>query len=121
MTTTDRHAAPVNACDLTAIAPDELEGSVALAKRLLFTDALEGHELTNGYAWRLRAEQYSEACQFIDYDRRCCSMYTHSLEVTPAQGPIWLRVTTDSDELKASLLAEIAMLRSEAQLLRSTE
>lgn len=121
MTTTDRPEVPLNACDLSAITPDELEGSVALAKRLLFKDAQEGHELANGCAWQLRGDQYSEACQFIDYDRSCCSMYTHTLEVTPAHGPIWLRVTTDNEELKASLRAEIAMLRSEAELLHSTE
>jgi len=36
MTTADTQDAPVFACDLTAIAADELEGSIALAKRLLF-------------------------------------------------------------------------------------
>jgi methylaspartate ammonia-lyase len=115
MTTPDTQAAPVNACDLIAIAPDELEGSIALAKRLLFKEAQESHELPNGYAWRLSADQYSEVCQFIDYDRRCCAMYTHTLEVTPAHGPIWLRVTTDNGELKASLLAEIAALQAEVE------
>jgi hypothetical protein len=39
MTMTDTQAAPVNACDMIAIAPDELEGSIALAKHLLFKEA----------------------------------------------------------------------------------
>ena len=115
MTTTDTQAVPVNTCDLTAIAPDELEGSIALAKRLLFKEAQERHELPNGYAWRLSADHYDEVCQFIGYDRRCCAMYTHTLEVTPAHGPIWVRVTTENDDLKASLLAEIAALQAEVE------
>jgi hypothetical protein len=121
MTTADIHDAPVFACDLTAIAPDELEASIALAKRLLFTQSQESHELSNGYAWRFTAEQYREVCQFIDYDRRCCPMYTHALEVTPGHGPIWVRVTTDNDELKAALLSEIAMLQDEAERHHSAE
>lgn len=114
MSTTHTQDAPVYACNLTVIAPDELEGSIALAKRLLFNESQESHELPGGYVWRFTAHQYAELCQFIDYDRRCCPMYTHTLEVTPANGPIWLRVTTDNDELKAALLAEIATLQSEA-------
>ncbi len=116
-----QHDAPVFACDLTAIAPDEVERSLALAKRLLLKEAQKRHELPNGYAWRLSADPYSEVCQFIDYDRRCCAMYTHALEVTPANGPIWIRVTTDNDELKASLLAEIAALQAEAEGYPSVE
>jgi hypothetical protein len=121
MTTTDTQTTLVNACDLTAIAPDELAGSIALAKRLLFNESSESYELPNGYAWRFTADKYSDVCQFIDYDRRCCPMYTHALEVTPGNGPIWLRVTTDSEELKAALLAEIAMLQAEAERHHSAE
>jgi hypothetical protein len=86
------HAIPI-ACDLTALEPDLRATHMKAATRLLGSDAAEVTELPAGYALRYRADQYEQVVQFIANERRCCPFFTFVLEVTPAQGPLWLRIT----------------------------
>jgi hypothetical protein len=81
------------ACDLTAIPADERATHSARAEQLLRVGAAEVQELPNGYAFRYAAEQYAQVAQFIANERLCCPFFTFTLEVTPAQGPLWLRIT----------------------------
>jgi len=86
------HDIPI-ACDLQALAPDVRATHMEAAKQLLGSDAAEVAELPDGYAFRYRADQYQQVVQFIANERRCCPFFTFVLEVTPAQGPLWLRIT----------------------------
>ena len=81
------------ACDLTAIPADEREAHELLAKQLFFEAVPERQELSDGYAFRFRADQYPLLAAFIANERLCCPFFCFTLEVTPAQGPLWLRLT----------------------------
>jgi hypothetical protein len=86
------HDLPI-ACDLTAINADVRSTHLEAAKQLLNAGAREVQELTDGFAFRYAAEQYAQVTQFIANERLCCPFFTFVLEVTPGNGPIWLRIT----------------------------
>jgi hypothetical protein len=90
------------ACDPTAIDAEYREAHLEAAGHLLRDGALEVQELHDGYAFRYAAEQYAQVTEFIANERLCCPFFTFNLEVTPAQGPLWLRIT-GSEEIKAFL------------------
>ena len=92
MTAQTDHNIPI-ACDLTALEPAVRATHMQAATQLLCSDAAEVAELADGYAFRYRADQYEQVTQFIANERRCCPFFTFVLEVTPAQGPLWLRIT----------------------------
>ena len=92
MSTQTNHNIPI-ACDLTALEPDIRATHMEAAVHLLRGDAAEVTELADGYAFRYRADQYERVVQFIASERRCCPFFTFNLEVTPGQGPLWLRIT----------------------------
>jgi hypothetical protein len=81
------------ACDLAALEPDVRATHMEAAVQLLRGDATEITELPEGYAFRYSADQYGRVVDFIANERRCCPFFTFTLEVTPAQGPLWLRIT----------------------------
>jgi hypothetical protein len=85
------------ACDLTALEPDVRSTHVASAKQLVHEGAQEVQELPDGFAFRYAAEQYAQVTQFIANERLCCPFFTFVLEVTPGNGPIWLRITGPVD------------------------
>ncbi|MFL5806860.1 MAG: hypothetical protein ACJ8CR_34670 [Roseiflexaceae bacterium] len=92
-TTTHAHQEIPIACDLTAIPAGEREAHELLARQLFFETVPERQELPDGYAFRFRADQYPVLAEFIANERRCCPFFRFTLEVTPAQGPLWLRLT----------------------------
>src|SRR4051794_38446738 len=85
------HDIPI-ACDLTALEADVRSRHVESARQLLSAGAQEVQELPDGFALRYTAEQYDQVTQFIANERLCCRFFTFVLEVTPAHGPIWLRI-----------------------------
>jgi hypothetical protein len=98
------------ACDLTAIPPDERDGHTAAA-RALFAAVAEARDLPDGHAFRLPAESrlLTLAAEFIARERLCCPFFTFTLEVTPARGPLWLRIT-GPDGARKILTAELGHL-----------
>src|SRR5438093_3882632 len=92
MSTQTSYDIPI-ACDLTAFNPDVRATHMEAAVQLLRGDAAEVTELPDGYAFRYRADQYERVVQFIANERQCCPFFSFVLEVTPAQGPLWLRIT----------------------------
>jgi hypothetical protein len=92
MTTQTSYDIPI-ACDLTALEPAVRATHIEAAAQLLRSDAAEVTELPDGYAFRYQADQYEQVVQFIANERRCCPFFTFVLEVTPGQGPLWLRIT----------------------------
>ena len=92
-TTTDMQQEIPIACDLTAIPTAEREAHETLARQLFFEAIPERHELADGFAFEFRADQYPQLVAFIANERLCCPFFRFTLEVTPARGPIWLRIT----------------------------
>lgn len=107
MPVTDLRPEPPLACDLTAIAPDDLTPHIATGTHLLAT-AFEVHELPNGYAFRLLDVPHSlhQAADFIRNERLCCPFFTFTLMVEPQGGPIWLQLT-GPEGVKPLLQAEM--------------
>ena len=81
------------ACDLMAIPAAEREAHTQLANQLFFEAIPERHELADGYAFQFRAEDYPRLVAFIANERLCCPFFRFTLELAPARGPIWLRIT----------------------------
>lgn len=82
------------ACDLTAIAGDERKHHKMNSEEL-FTAIKEWKELSDGYAFRIPTEtdMIGKAATFIARDRQCCPFFEFNLEVTPDNGPIWLKMS----------------------------
>jgi hypothetical protein len=98
-TTYARQEIPI-ACDLTAIVADERAAHERSARQLFFDPIPQRQELADGYAFRFSAADYPLLAGFIANERLCCPFFCFTLEVTPAQGPIWLRIT-GGDGVKA--------------------
>src|SRR5262245_47395869 len=86
------HDLPI-VCDLTALDAAVRSTHLDAARQLLREGAAEVQDLADGYAFRYTAAQFAQVTEFIANERLCCPFFTFVLEVTPAQGPIWLRVT----------------------------
>ncbi len=105
MDTQTKHDIPI-ACDLTALDAEVRATHLSTAEHLLRDGAAEVRELPDGYAFRYAAAQYAEIAQFIANERLCCPFFTFTLEVTPAHGPLWLRITAD-ERVKDFLVHEL--------------
>jgi len=95
------------ACDLTPIPAEQRDAHLRRAASLLFQTCEEQQELPDGVAWRFSSSQYEEVAAYVANERRCCPFFTFTLEVSPAGGPVWLRVTGDA-AVKAYLQSELA-------------
>jgi hypothetical protein len=93
------------ACDLTAIPAEQRPAHELLARQLFFEAIPERQELSDGYTFQFRADQYPLLAAFIANERLCCPFFSFTLEVTPAQGPLWLRLT-GGDGVKEFIHAE---------------
>ena len=85
------------ACNVSAIAPEQRAAHQALATRLFTAAVQETVGLADGYALRFMAEHYDDLAAFVANERRCCPFLAFVLEVTPDQGPLWLRITGPDD------------------------
>lgn len=94
VSTVAEYALPL-ACDLTAITANERTAHYERADRLMSQAIQERQELVDGYAFRYHADDYADLVAFIGNERLCCPFFHFTLEVSPAQGPIWLRITGD--------------------------
>lgn len=81
------------ACDLSELDAEVRATHLATARQLMSDGAAEVRELPDGYAFRYAAAQYEQVAQFIANERLCCPFFSFALEVTPAHGPLWLRIT----------------------------
>ncbi len=97
------------ACNLTAIDDEVRPQHVDLALYLFGEGLLERQELPDGYAFRYAPDNYRAVADFIETERLCCPFFNFTLEVTPENGPIWLRITgrPGVKELLMSMLDDI--------------
>jgi hypothetical protein len=82
------------ACSLAAIGPAELPRHREVAAAL-FGSAIETQEDAGGYSFRLPPDTATVllAAEFVTRERLCCPFYTFTIEVGPAGGSLWLRLT----------------------------
>lgn len=78
---------------MTAIAPAERGAHERLTRRLLSEAATASRELADGLEFRFPAEEYEAVMHFIARERLCCPFLRFTIEVSPARGPVWLRMT----------------------------
>jgi hypothetical protein len=82
-----------SACVPAAIPAAERSAHFALARRIFTELARQRQDLPNGYAFRFDAADLESLSRFIANERKCCPFMTFELEIAPASGPIWLRMT----------------------------
>lgn len=85
-------AIPV-ACVPAAIPAAERSAHFALARRLFAELAAERKDLPTGYAFRFDGSEIESVARFVANERRCCPFLTFAMEIAPASGPLWLRMT----------------------------
>ncbi len=93
-------------CDLTAIAPAERRAHEELIRRLVSETVGEIVELPDGLALRFAADACDTVVRFLANERLCCPFLTFTLEISPARGPLWLRLTGPAG-IKPFLRAEL--------------
>ena len=81
-------------CDLSAVSAADRERMLS-AVPALFQAVQAVHALPDGYAFRFANEpgRLLALAEFIEHERLCCPFYAFALEVEPAGGPFWLRMT----------------------------
>lgn len=72
---------------------DEREAELERLARLFGDAARERRPIEAGHAFRFDAEAFEELAQWVATERRRAPMIAFALELAPADGPIWLRVT----------------------------
>ncbi|HEX2188716.1 MAG TPA: hypothetical protein VHG51_07435 [Longimicrobiaceae bacterium] len=89
----DRQPETPLACVPGAIPAAERPAHFALVRRL-FGEVAESREpLANGYAFRFPPEALEAVARFVANERKCCPFLAFVVEVPPAVGPVWLRLT----------------------------
>ncbi len=96
------------ACNLNALDAECRSEHIASAGHLLSDVAKERQESPEGFRFRFTAEDYTHIVEFIANERLCCPFFHFVLEVSPAQGPIWLHIT-GSEGAKSFLKAELSL------------
>lgn len=77
------------ACDLTAIPSDQRQAHQQLSEQL-FASIEAREEQDDGYLLRFDAAQFDQIMRFVANERRCCPFIRFTIDLTPANGPIWL-------------------------------
>jgi len=99
--------APVFACNMMALTPNQRTQHIATSTHL-FGTIQEVNELANGYAFRLpeAVDTLVETANFITYERLCCPFLGFTLVVEPHETGVWLQLT-GAEGMKPFLQAEL--------------
>ncbi len=81
------------ACVPATISAAERSAHFALIARLFGQAARERREIPDGYAFRFEADEFDGVTRFAANERRCCPFLTFVLELSPDNGPLWLRLS----------------------------
>jgi hypothetical protein len=96
------------ACNLAALDANSRSAHIDNAAHLLNDVAQERQESREGFSFRFNADDYPRIVDFVANERLCCPFFRFTLEVSPAQGPIWLHIT-GPDGAKSLLQAELSL------------
>ncbi|HYD52355.1 MAG TPA: hypothetical protein VEA99_07000 [Gemmatimonadaceae bacterium] len=81
------------ACAPGAIPENERAVHFDLLTRLFTNRLREKTVLPDGYAYRFDADAFDDLARWAANERRCCPFLRFTFELTPANGPVWLRLT----------------------------
>ena len=81
------------ACVPGAIPAAERGAHFRLVQRLFGEAARERRAVPGGYAWRFDADALGDLARWMENERRCCPFLAFTLELSPAGGPLWVRLT----------------------------
>lgn len=81
------------ACVPRAIPAAERPAHFALIQSLFGETAEAREPLRNGYAFRFPPTALESLARFVTGERMCCPFLAFSIEVSAAEGPVWLRLT----------------------------
>jgi hypothetical protein len=86
------------ACDMNALDDSQRARYQNLRKNLL-TTVCEIKEESDGYSfcWNHDASILMQIAEWVSLERLCCPFLQFSIKVTPAEGPIWLRLGEGAD------------------------
>src|SRR5690625_1746200 len=89
------------ACNLNAIDDDEKATHKSNAEEV-FASVEVCQELSDGYGFRLptKTEMIKKAGAFIARERQCCPFFKFTLEITPDNGPAWLKLTGNDEVME---------------------
>ncbi len=85
--------APELACLPGAIPAADRDAHFTLARELFHERAEVRTALPNGYAIRFAPDALEAVARFVANERKCCPFMSFELALTPASGPLWLRMT----------------------------
>ena len=97
------------ACDFSAMDTTQRERHESVWQQI--QGALQGiEELSHGYAMKFQMETslFLLLAEFITLERLCCPFINFALEIEPADGPLWLKLT-GQDGVKEFLQAELEL------------
>ena len=80
------------ACVPSGIPTTERTAHFALVERLFCQEVQERQEIPGGYAFRFSAEAFDDVARFVSNERRCCPFLSFTIEVSPENGTLWLRL-----------------------------
>ena len=80
-------------CVPGAIAPSERTAHFELGRRLFAELAEEQIDLPSGIAVRLAGDNFPQVARFVANERKCCPFLHIEVEIAPAGGSMWLRLT----------------------------
>jgi hypothetical protein len=81
------------ACELAAIPAEERPDHLALMDKLFGGTVEEVQPLPDGYRFRFPPEALDSLARFVANERRCCPFLAFAIEVSPANGPVFLQLT----------------------------
>jgi hypothetical protein len=84
---------PALACDAGALDPATRAAHFAWIRHELPSLLRAAHALPNGVALELPVDALAEVAAFIERELRCCAFLRFELDVAPAAGTLWLRLT----------------------------
>lgn len=96
------------ACVPGAIPAAAREAHFALAAELFGAAVEERRDLEDGYAFRFAAHRLERVMRFVANERLCCPFLEFGVTVTPADGPVWLRMS-GPEGTRAFLAAEMRL------------
>jgi len=81
------------ACVPDAIPAAERRAHFALLERLFTAELRERRTLDDGYAYRFDTAAFDDLARWIVHERRCCPFLRFTLDIAPADGPLWVSLT----------------------------
>jgi hypothetical protein len=84
---------PPIACIPGAIPAGERDAHFRLLRRLFGAELRERRPLLDGCAYRFDADALADVARWAANERRCCPFLTFTIELAPAGGPLWVRLT----------------------------